>query len=135
MEKRQDQLRKLVKAVVHCDIIHKTLQSSKATTNSTTLSSVLLYILEGASRNKDDYRSNLARLGRLVKPGGKIFYYGVENKVGYYPVGDRNFPNVHVDKEFSLKTFNDAGFHNLTIRDAPVVDSDRLMWYIEGTRD
>ena len=129
---RQQQVRGLVKAVVHCDIT----QDPPIEECHNQLYDVVMcsLVIEGASSTEDDYCSNIKRLGTLVKLGGKIFYYGVENKVGYYTIGDRNFPNVHIDHHFSLRAFENAGF-NVSIKHAPVWDSNHQFFYIDGTKN
>lgn len=131
--KREQQVRSVVKALVYCDIN----QDPPIEKGFDSLYDVVMcsLVVEGASKNRTEYRRNLARLGNLVKPGGKIFYYGVENKVGYYTIGDRNFPNIHIDHEFSLSAFEDAGFCDLTIKHAPICDPNHLFWFVQGTRN
>ena len=46
--------------------------------------------------------------------------YGVDNKRGYYSFGGRNFPSFSTcSMEDTMKTFEDAGFTNLTHEKAP----------------
>ena len=77
----------------------------------------------------------LKHLGTLIKPGGSIFYYGVEgDEAIHYTVGDRNFPSVCVSQEKALRAFENAGFGNITIDPTPKFDQDYSFMFISGTR-
>ena len=134
MVERQELVRKLVKAVVHCDIT----QDPPIERGYDQLYDVVTcsFVLEGTARNLDEYASNTAKLGKLVKPGGLILIYGVENKRGYYEIGDRKLPNVHATNEFTVQALEDAGFHNLTLDTFSPSDDDphRIYRFIKGTR-
>ena len=133
VKERQDQVRKLVKAVVHCDITRDPpIEKGYDGLYDVVMCSL---VMEGASSTTDEYCSNVARLARLVKPGGSIFYYGVENKTGFYSIGDRNFQNVHVPEELALKAFREAGFDNITLKlGQDATDPNIAFRFISGTR-
>ena len=38
-----------------------------------------------------------------------------EDKLGYYPIGDLNFPGNTSTAEYALSAFKDAGFTDLTL--------------------
>ena len=62
--------------------------------------------------------------------------YGIENKIGYYMIGDYKFPNVHVTAEFALSTLKDAGFSDLILdKYSPSDDPNRVYRFIKGTRN
>ena len=133
VKERQDQVRKLVKAVVHCDIT----QDPPIECGYDQLYDVVIcsLVMEGSARNHDEYVSNVVRLGKLVKPGGLIMIYGIENKVGYYMVGGRKFPNVHVTAEFAVSTLQEAGFVEITVDKCfPAETSDKIFRFIQGTK-
>ena len=72
-----------------------------------------------------------------MKPGGLILIYGVENKLGYYDVGDRKLPNLIVTPEFAMQALKNAGFCNISlVNDAffPSYDPHRIFRCIKGTR-
>lgn len=110
---RQELVRKLVKAVVHCDIN----QDPPIERGYDQLYDVVTcsLVLEDASRNHNEYASNVSKLGKLVKPGGLMLIYGVENELGYYDIGGRKFPDVYITAESAVQTFKDAGFCNITV--------------------
>ena len=131
---RQELVRKLVKAVVHCDIT----QDPPIERGYDQLYDVVIssFVLESTARNLDEYASNTSTLGKLVKPGGLILIYGVENKLGYYESGDRKLPNITATAEFTVQALKDAGFCNLSLDTfLPSDDPHRIYRFIKGTRN
>ena len=130
--KIEGQVRKLVRATVHCDIN----QDPPIERGFDDLYDVVMVslVLEGTARSQEGYCSSLSRLARLVKPGGAIFYYGVENKFCYYTVGDRSFPAVYVDDQLTMSAFVDAGFGDVTLTKAPKFDPVVSFRFVKGTR-
>ena len=127
-------IRKLVKAVVHCDIT----QDPPITPGYDQPYDVVItsLVMEGAATNSEEYLANITRLGKLVKPGCIVLYYGVENKQGYYQIGDHHFPNFYATAEFALKGFGDAGFDDLSVEIFETCHSvtNRVFRFIKGTR-
>ena len=113
VKKRQDLVRKLVKAVVHCDIT----QEPPIQSDYDQLYDVVIccLVLEGATHSSEEYAAGISRLGKLVKKGGFLFMYGVENAAGYYTIGDLKLPNVCVSAEFVKKAAEDSGFSEVFI--------------------
>ena len=134
VDERQKMVRKLVKAVVHCDIT----QDPPITPGYDQPYDVVItsLVMEGAATNSEEYLANITRLGKLVKPGGIILYYGVENKQGYYQIGDHHFPNFYATAEFALKGFRDAGFDDLSVElfETSHTVTNRVFRFIKGTR-
>ena len=134
MVERQELVRKLVKAVVHCDITQDTpIERGYDQLYDVVISSL---VLEGTSDSIEEYTSNVSKLGKLVKPGGLILIYGIENKRGYYVIGDRKLPNIHVTPEFAMQTFKDAGFSNFTLDKLLPTDFPNFyFWFMKCTRN
>ena len=132
MDEREKQVRQLVKDVVHCDIT----QDPPIDKGYDQLYDVVVcsLVLEGASDSREEYRANAARLAKLVKPGGALFCYGIENKNGYYVFGNQPLPNIHLCHECWLGAFSDAGFCDPKIRIAPTCDPNRQYRFISCTR-
>ena len=129
---RQDQVRKITKAVVHCDINHDPpIERGYDGLYDVVTCSL---VIGGASRTPEIYCSNIARLGQLVKPGGRIFFYDVENKIGYYTIGDRNFPNIYTTDELALAAFRDAGFFNVSVKHCHVGNPDIVFRFISAEK-
>ena len=79
--------KKLSRAVVHCDITNDPpIERGYEQPYDVVMCTL---VMEGASTNCDEYCAHIAQLGKVVKPGGKVFYHGVENKVGYYTIGKK----------------------------------------------
>ena len=128
---RQELVRKVGK-IAHCDINQDPPIQRGFDDQYDVL--IVSLVLEGTSRSLEEYRAGLSRLAKLVKPGGTILYYGVENNYGYYTVGDRSFPAVTVNDEMTLSAFADAGFSDVTVTPAPVVDPEVSFRFVTGRR-
>ena len=131
---RQELVRKLVKAVVHCDI---TLDPPIERDYDQLYDVVIVsLVFEGTSDSIEEYASNASKLGKLVKPGGLILIYGVENKRGFYVVGDRKLPSLHATPEFAMQTLKDSGFSNFTLdKLLPSDYPDAYFWFMKCTRN
>jgi 2-polyprenyl-3-methyl-5-hydroxy-6-metoxy-1,4-benzoquinol methylase len=131
---REKQVRNLVKAVVHCDITQDLpIQRGYDQQYDVVISSL---VMEAVSKNHHEYRSNIARLGNLVKPGGTVLYYGVENRAGYYSFKGKTFPNVHVTADFAVSAFENVGFVDVIVGELDPCSSDpnRTYRFISGKR-
>ena len=129
---RQDQVRKITKAVVHCDINHDPpIERGYDGLYDVVMCSL---VIAGVSRTPEKYSSNILRLSQLVKPGGRIFFYDAANKIGYYTIGDRNFPNIYTTDEFALTAFRDAGFVNISVKHCYVGNPDIVFRFISAKK-
>ena len=131
VEERQRVVRNLVKAVVHCDI-NKNPPIERGFDHHYDVVMCSL-VLDATASTLDEYRSSVSRLSQLVKPGGSLFYYGVENRIGFYTVGDRNFPSLCVSDEFVIQAFHNAGFHDVSLCHSPNSTPDASYRFIKGT--
>ena len=129
-KERQDQVRRLVKAVVHCDIT----QNPPIEKGFDDLYDVVMcsLVIDGTATSLEEYRASVSRLVSLIKPGGSILYYGVENSLGYYPVGDCNFPSLYVSDEAAVKAFTENGIKNVTVSYFPAFPG-KTFRFIKGT--
>ena len=133
VKEREQIVRKLIKAVVPCDINNDPpIEQGFDTLYDVVMCSL---VMEGASNTIEEYCRNIARLGQLVKPGGSVFYYGVEDTVGYYTIGERNFPSLHVTDELVLTAFRDAGFRDVSLKQCDVGDPYGRFKYLTGKRN
>ena len=133
MKERQDVIRKLVKAVVPCDIT----QEPPIKPGYDTVYDVVIccLMLEGTADDIKEYAANIARVGKLVKSGGTILIYGLENPLGYYMVGDFKFPNVHVTAESAMKAVEDAGFTEVQVdKFFPSNEKDKIFRFIKAKK-
>lgn len=122
--KREEQVRKVVKAVALCDL-HQDPPIEEAY-NSQYDVVICSMVLEVTSKTREDYKKGIAKLRKLVKPGGKLMLYTGERisefEKGYYMVGDAKFHDILVSSEFVVQSFIEAGFGDVAIKKLPVTD-------------
>ena len=128
---RQSQVRRLVKAVVHCDIKKNPAIERGFHGPYDVICSL---VLDGTASTEAEYTSDVFQLTKLVKPGGYILYYFVENRRGFYTVGERNFPSLYIRKEIIVKTFQNTGFFNISLSCSPDSLPDKAYVLLRGTR-
>ena len=112
VEKRQEQVRKSVKAVVRCDLTEESLIEEEYNQMYDVVISSL--VLESVANSHEEYTVLMRRLGGLVKPGGFLLIYGVESKSGFYNAGVK-FRDVRINSMIATSSMRDAGFCDLTI--------------------
>ena len=132
VKERQDLVRKLVKAVVHCDITQEPpIESGYDDAYDVVVCSL---VFEGTAQDSEEYAANIARVGKLVKSGGSFFIYGVDNPLRYYMVGNHKFPNVHVTAESAKKVVEDAGFTEVRVDKFFSQNNDMIYRFINATK-
>ena len=109
---RQEQLRKVVKAVVPCDISRDVaIERGYEGPYDVIISSLCL---QTACATKDEYTAAMPKLLQLLKPGGKIALLGVEsrrpNAPTSYCVGSARFHDLFTSEEFTIASLQQAGF-------------------------
>ena len=132
---REKKVRQIVKAVVSCDITKDPPIDRLYNWKYDVVISSL--VMEAASSNLEEYQLHISRLGKLVKPGGTILYYGVENRVGFYTLANNEkYPNVLATAEQAMSAFESAGFTELSLQTFhPSHDPYRVFRSIKGTKD
>ena len=112
---RQEQVRRVVKAVVHCDI-H---QSPPIENDYNSQYDVVIcsLVLEGTSSTRFEYKDDMAKLAGFVKPGGLFLLYGIarRDENGFYDVGDYRFKDLGITAEFAMEAMKDAGCSDVII--------------------
>ena len=114
---RQELVRKLVKAVVHCDLTQDPPIEGGYDLQYDVV--IVSLCIATASQTQEDFRQGVAKLGKLVKCGGMLMIYDAERSgsgSGYYYVGKAKFRDVSVSSEFVAEAMRDAGFHDISIR-------------------
>ena len=113
---RQELVRKLIKAVVHCDLTQDPPIEGGYDQQYDVV--IVSLCIATASQTQTDYRHGVAKLGKLVKPGGMLMIYEAERRgiEGYYCVGTTKFRNVCVSNEFVSEAMRDAGFSDISVR-------------------
>ena len=113
---REKKLRSSIKAIVPCDVTKDPLLPTEFMEEYDVLSSTLC--LESACKSVDDYNAAVKRFFQLLKPGGKMFIYGLERNTEFshpamYKVGNEFFNDIRLSKELITKALENAGFINI----------------------
>ena len=123
---RQEEMRRLVKAVVPCDItkdppIEPTYQGPYDIIYSS-------LCLECACDTLGEYAGAVSKLSKLIKPGGKLVLNAVEGhgKFSFYVVGGEKFVSLSLTEEALTAILQQNGFIDIRIqrqtRDTPGVN-------------
>ena len=144
---REDQLRKLVKAIVPCDITQDPpIPAGYEGPYDVVVSSL---VLECAFSSLESYSEGLSKLSKLVKPGGKLCLNSVEGRgtTHFYVVGSQRFYALNLTAEKLKNMLTEKGFHDIRVarqpRDAPGVKitgpqkegSYTAMLFVTATKD
>ena len=113
---REKKLRSSIKAIVPCDVTKDPLLPTEFMREYDVLSSTLC--LDCACKTVDDYNAAVKRFFQLLKPGGKIFIYGLERNTKFshpamYKVGNEFFNDIRLSKELITTSLESAGFINI----------------------
>ena len=121
---REELVRKVVKAVVPCDITKDPPLPDEYNKQYDVV--ICCLVLACTSQTRDDYRAGMNCLGKLVKPDGLLLFFGVErtSDVGFYLVGDKKFRSLGVSSEFAVKSMEDAGFTDIMLKKIPAKNKD-----------
>ena len=116
--KRQEDVRKLIKAVVKCDIhMDPPIQSGYEGPYDVIFSSLCL---ECACSSLEEYEVAMTKLATLLKPGGRIVLRCVEGEdstpTEFYMVGAYKFVALTVTESFIRSTLEKAGFYNISLK-------------------
>ena len=119
VEKRKQQLQRVVKSVVHCDITKDPVLSPEYVKEYDIVHCFVC--LEGVSSNKEEYKENILKLEALIKPGGKLLLYTVNREEkpepAAYSVGKHWFRNLRISEESVRSFLAEIGFSDIvTIR-------------------
>ena len=117
VEKRQELVREVVKAVVPCDLT----QDPPIEGGYDKEYDVVLCCLcvAAASQTSEDHFQGIAKLGKLVKPGGILLIYEPEMETcsqGAYYFGESSFAYYAVTREFITKALKSAGFTEISVK-------------------
>ena len=124
VEKRQEDVRRLVKAVVSCDIF-KDPPIEKAFGEPAPRYDVVMssFTVCSAARSHAEYRMGVAKLGKLVKPGGVLMLYdteSTEDKMKTLSIGETAIRYVGVTRAFVVSAVEDAGLSDIRVRSGPL---------------
>ena len=118
---RAELVRKVIKAVVPCDV-HSDSPIPSQYVDQYDINIVTEFLcLPAACATKEEYIAALFRLCALVKPGGTILLCELEGKEEEAPtptsyhVGSQIFSDLQISKEFKSMMLKQAGFSNVKI--------------------
>ena len=114
IDKRQKKLRETVKAVVHCDLTQDPpIAKGYDLSYDVVISSL---VIDTIAQNYAEFVQLLNRLGGLVKQGGTLMLYFIENwSSGSYPVGDHKFYTFPVSLHNAESAVAEAGYNNIKV--------------------
>ena len=118
--KRQDDLRRLVKGVIPCDILHDPplLVPGYDGPYDIVLSSLCL---DSACTTHEEYSQTIGRLTKYLKPGGKIILQNVQapGEYHYYYIGSEKFFGLSMTPEFFNSVLSENGYKDINITVQP----------------
>ena len=115
---RAELMRKVIKAVVPCDVNSDPPIPMQYVDQYDVVTAFLC--LMSACSTREDYMAALVKMSALLKPGGKIVLYTAERKESYssnssYRVGSQKFFDLQLSIEFITKSLEHAGFCDVKI--------------------
>lgn len=136
---REQQLRKVIKGVVPCDVRSQDQLICKGYEGPYDVV-YCFFVLAGATATVEEYKTAMKRVSSLIKKGGSLLLYASvindTSKPGFYPVGSARFSKVPTPLDFILATVKEAGIGNVTTKickkiDPPTMDEAA---FIIGTK-
>ena len=114
---RKEQVRKLTKAVVPCNITQDPpIESGYHRQYDVVVTNL---VVTAASHSQKDFLNNLKKLIKMVKPGGTIMIYDAERsdtEGGFYVVGGTKFSYRSVTSDFVSEALKSAGFDDIVCK-------------------
>ena len=112
---REEMLRKVVKGVVHCDVLAEPpIEKGFEGPYDVVIESGCLL---AACTTTESFKKGLVTLSRLLKPGGTIIMWGsdrsMEQPTIVYTVGDKEYISLRAEKEFVVDAVKEAGFSSV----------------------
>ena len=111
---RKETLRSAIKAVVHCDIFQPEPVADQGPYDIVTSCLCLEYVCQST----EDYREGIAKLARLLKPGGTLLMQTDENVDGWIFAG-RKMQTHSISREVLTEALQSAGFSHIAIDTLP----------------
>ena len=114
---REEMLRKVVKGVVHCDVLTEPPTEKE-------FEGPYDVLIEGGCLNTactstESFKKGLVTLSHLLKPGGSILRCGevlsMEQSTTVYSVGKKEYNYLCTEKEFVIDAVKEAGFSSVQI--------------------
>ena len=112
---RQEELRRVVKAVIPCDITKDSpIDPAYCGPYDVVFSSLCL---EAASTSLEEYTEGVYKLAKYIKPGGKLLLQFISGAADtqFYMVREEKFFGLSVNEEFMTTTLKKMGFCDIAI--------------------
>ena len=116
---REEELRKRIKAIVSCDITaDPPIQPGYEGPYDVVLSSLAI---DSAYSSVAGYETGVAKLAKLVKPGGKLCLFAIEGQEvsHHYTVGSVKFYALNLTQEGLTTILTKLGFRDIRVEQAP----------------
>ena len=120
-KERQLELRKTIKAIVHCNIFEENpIEQGYEGPYDVVMSNLCI---DGACKTIEEYNTALSKIASLLNPAGKLTMYVTATSTANvgknysYGVGERDdrFPFIGLSREFLMVTLEKAGFTDIYI--------------------
>lgn len=126
---REQKLRSIVKGVVHCNILEDPIiEKGFEGPYDVVLEAGSL---QCASMSIQNFKDNIKKLSKLVKPGGTLMSWGdhivTKEECVVYSAGDRKFSCLSLTKEVVESAFCEAGFSNISTQFWEVNSSSKIV--------
>ena len=141
VEERQEEVHRLVKAIVHCDLTQDPpIESGYDQQYDVVMSSLCI---EAVAGTREEYAQGVKKLAKLVKPGGTLLLFGgeIQGQEGFYEVGEEKFRAFGVPSDVAVEAMANAGVSIATLQkltDVPEdVEESRVMsfLFVRGIKD
>ena len=113
---RQEELRRVVKAVIPCDITKDApIDPAYNGPYDVVLSSLCL---DTASTSLEEFAGAVRKLAKYIKPGGKLLLQTMSGPADtvFYMVGKEKFFGLSINEDFLTTTLKKIGFCDITIK-------------------
>ena len=117
-EEREERLRRVVKAVVRCDVTQdRPIEEGYEGPYDVV---ICCLCLTDACKTKREYQIAVRKLAAITKPGGVLLLYTVESKdpdgsLNSYKIGRTIFQNLPLSQEFVLAALEQSEFSDITV--------------------
>ena len=117
-EEREERLRRIVKAVVRCDVTQD--QPIEEGYEGPYDVVICCLCLADASKTKHEFQIAVRKLAALIKPGGVLLLYTIESKdpdgpIDSYNIGGTIFHALPLSQEFVLAALEQSDFSDITV--------------------
>ena len=131
IERREESLRKAIKAIVSCDITQDPPIAKGYEGPYDVVMSMLC--IENGCLTRQEYKAAVTRIATLVKRGGNFLLYSTvrnrkenDDTPGYYYVGEKRHIQVALPLQFVLTTLKECGFAVIETNKLPEKESNAL---------